>query len=253
MGTRRQLTQDVGSTGLGIRWGVVKDDYLREWNMGDKAKTVDEMLRNSAVIGALRFAIEMSIKATDWWFESDLGENDQRVMLADEALGNLRHSWGDHLSDALLSIFYGWSMFTITYEAVNGRLLWRKFKPLKHSTLMRWLYDDDGGLAGIQQWPTDWREPIDIERMVIYKIRSNFGNPEGESILRPAYPDYYYAKNLKSLEGIAYERNGAGYPSVTLPEGADTSDESETSDIGRANKMVRNVRNDEQAGIVLPH
>lgn len=236
-----------------MRWGQVRDDYLKEWNMGEKAKTVDEMLRNSPVVGALRFAIEMSVKAVDWWFESDLGADDERIALADAALENLRHSWSDHISDALLCIFYGWSMFTITYEAVGGQLLWRKFKPLKHTTLMRWLFADDGGLAGIQQWPTDWPDPIDIERMVIYKIRSNFGNPEGESILRPAYPDYYYVKNFKALEGIAYERNGAGYPTISLPETADTKDESENSDIGKANRLVRNIRNDEQSGIVLPY
>lgn len=251
MGNRRQLTQDVGDTGLSMRWGVLRDDYLREWNMGEKAKTVDEMLRNSSVIGALRFAIEMTIKAVDWWFEAD-DETDPRIELADEALANLRHNWGDHISDALLAVFYGWSMFTITYEQVGGRLLWRKFKPLKHSTLMRWLYADDGGLAGIQQWPTDWPDPIDIERMIIYKIRSNFGSPEGESILRPAYPDYYYMKNLKALEGIALERNSAGYPVIKLPEGVDTSDTSDGSDIGRANKLVRNIRLDEQGGIVEP-
>ncbi len=252
MGTRRQLTQDVGATGLSLKWGQVRDDYLREWNMSDKAKTVDEMLRNSSVIGALRFAIEMSVKSVDWHFESDEGEDDERLVLANAALENLRHSWSDHISDALMCIFYGWSMFTITYEQVGGQLLWRKFKPLKHSTLMRWLIADDGGLAGIQQWPTDWPEPIDIERMVIYKIRSNYGSPEGESILRPAWPDYYYAKNFKALEGIAYERNGSGYPVITLPENANTTDDDVTSDVGKATAIVRNIRNDEQSGLVLP-
>lgn len=251
MGTRR-LTKDIGATGIdGVRWGYLKDDYLREWNMPQKALTIDEMIRNTSVIGALRFAIEMSMRGVDWWFESD-NEEDGRVEFAQEALNNLSGSWADHVSDSILAVFYGWSMFTITYEMVNGRALWRKFKPLKHTTLMRWSFDEDGSLAGMYQWPTDWPEQIPIERMVVYKIRSNYGNPEGESILRPAYPDYYYARNFKSLEGIAFERNGAGYPTIMLPEGVDTSDESDTSDIGKATRLVRNIRLDEQAGLVLP-
>ena len=252
MGTRRQLTQDVGATGLSLKWGQVRDDYLREWNMSDKAKTVGEMVRNASVIGALRFAIEMLAKSADWYFESNEGEDDERLVLSNSSFDNLRGSWGDHISDALMCIFYGWSMFTITYEQVGAELLWRKFKPLKPDTLMRWLIAEDGGLAGIQQWPTDWPEPIDIERMVIYKIRSNYGSPEGESILRPAWPDYYYAKNFKALEGIAYERNGSGYPVITLPENANTTDDDATSDVGKATAIVRNVRNDEQSGLVLP-
>lgn len=255
MGNRRTnaLTKDIGSTGLDAHWGYIRDDFDTDWNMPKKAEVIDEMVRTSSAIGALRFAIEMSLRSVDWFYESDLGQDDPRLDFVKESMDGMSHSWEAHVSDALMCLFYGWSMFTSTYKRDNGRLLWKKFKPLKNDTLRRWLWADDGGLAGIEQWPSEWPEPIPIERMVIYKIRSNYGNPEGESILRPAYPDYYYQKNFKSLEGIAYERSGAGYPVIKLPEGADTSDTtSDNSDYGRASKIVRNVRLDEQSGVVLP-
>lgn len=250
---RGSLTKDVGATGLDQTWGYLQDDFDNNWNGTKKVELVDEMIRTSSAIGALRFAIEMSLRAVDWFYESDLGQDDPRLEFSEMARGGMSMSWEEHISDALMCIFFGWSMFTITYKQMNGRLSWKKFKPLKQDTLKRWLFADDGGIEGIEQWDYDWPLPIPIERMVIYKIRSNYGNPEGESILRPAYSDYYYQKNFKSLEGIAYERTGAGYPVISLPDGADTKDTtSEDSDYGKAMKIVRNIRLDEQAGLVEP-
>lgn len=253
MATR--LYQDVGDTGLNTTgWGEIGDEFLREWQgAGEKAKRVREMLYNSAVIGALRLAIEMPLRDIDWQWVSDAGENDPRLALLADAWEAMTHSWDDHVSDALAFLWYGWSMFTVTYEQDGGRVMWRKFKPLAHDTLQRWLFDADGGLAGIQQWPHLWPEPIPIERMVIYRFRRARGNPEGESILRPAWPSWYYAKNLQQIEAIGIERNLAGLPVITLPENADTTEsDDEDTDVGRARRIVRNVRNDEQAGIVKP-
>lgn len=250
MGTRRgQLASDIGSTGLKINWGQIEDDFLREWNGQEKVKRIDEMVKNSPIIGALRLAIEYPLRDITWQWTSDV-ENDPRVELLNEAWENMTHSWHDHLSEALLFPFYGWSMFTITYERVNGRWLWRKFKMLGHDTVQRWLLGDDGGLAGLQQWPHEWPDPIPIERMLIYRLRKTRGNPEGESILRPAWTSWYYVKNIQQIEAIGLERNLAGLPVIEMPIGANA--DTSSTDYTTADKVVRNVRNDEQAGVVLP-
>jgi hypothetical protein len=87
--------------------------------------------------------------------------------------------------------------------------------------------------------------------MVLYRTRVEKNNPEGRSLLRSAYIPYYFVKNIQTLEGIGIERDLAGLPVIKMPEGADTTD-STTSDLGIAKKTVRNIRNDEQAGLVLP-
>lgn len=250
MGNRRSLTNDIGSTGLGETWGQVQDDFLREWRGREKVRNIDEMLRNSPVVGALRLAIEMPIRDIDWYFVSDEGDEDPRVQLLNDAWANMTHSWPDHLVDALLMTFYGWSMFTITYERVGGRMLWRKFKMLGHDTVQRWLIADDGGLEGVRQWSHLWPAPIPIERMVLYRFRKTRNNPEGESILRPAWQPWYYLKQIQQIEGIGIERNLAGMPVIYPPMGADMSDGS--ADKQLAERMVRNIRRDEQAGVVMP-
>ena len=251
----RGIYQDIGDVGLNTTgWGEIGDEFLNEWRgAGEKARRVREMLYNSPVIAALRLAVEMPIRDIDWYFASDDGEDDPRLALLNDALAAMTHSWNDHISDALHFLWYGWSMFTITYQQDGGRILWRKLRPLGHDTLQRWLFDEDGGLAGIQQWPHLNPDPVPVERMVIYRFRRARGNPEGESILRPAWPAWFYVKNIQHIEAIGIERNLAGLPVITLPENADrTESDDDTTDVGRARRIVRNVRNDENAGLVLP-
>src|SRR5690606_34807459 len=85
--------------------------------------------------------------------------------------------------------------------------------------------------------------------LLLYRINVRQDNPEGRSILRTGWTSYYYAKNLQQIEAIGYERNLAGLPVLTMPPGADTRDESE--DMDRAKTLVRNIRQDEQSGVVL--
>jgi len=56
---------------------------------------------------------------------------------------------------------------------------------------------------------------------------------------------------MMQVEGIGVERDIAGTPKVKLPANADTS--SGSDDMNRAEQVVRNLRNDEQAGIVEPN
>lgn len=255
MGTRRaQLTRDLGHTGISLSgWGEIGGEFLTEWRgTQNKAKRVKEMLMNSPTVAALRLAIEMPIRDIDWEFISDLGEDDPRLELLNDALDNMSYSWNDHVIDALLFPFYGWSLFTITYEQIGGRLLWRKLKPLGHDTIQQWLFADDGGLAGVQQHAHLWPEPIPVDRLLLYRFRKNGNNPEGESILRPAWPAWYYQKNIAQIEAIGIERNLAGLPVITMPEHASTDEADSSSDYSQAMRLVRNARNDEQAGFVMP-
>lgn len=250
--SRASLTKDIGATGQREKFGITMDDFLDDWKTTQKkVKTVDRMVKNSPLIGgALRLAIEMSIRKVDWFFSSELGPDDPDLELVNESLNNLSHSWNDFISDAVLSAFYGWSTFTNKYERVGGNLLWRKFKFLGHETVMDWVYDTDGGLLGMEQYPHLWPEMIPIERMLIIRFRHAGGNPEGESILRPAWVPFYYGTNLEDIRAIGYERHAAGMPKVKMPYGADGDEGS--NDHNRAKEIGRNIRVDEQGSIIIP-
>lgn len=178
---------------------------------------------------------------------------DPRLELLEASLAALSHSLHDHISEALTFLPFGFAPFAIWYQRdERGRVLWRKFLLLGQDTVHRWELDAEGGLVGMWQQaaPAYTTEFIPIERMILYRARVEKNNPEGRSILRQAWIPYYYAKNIAQIEAIGVERDLAGLPVMTPPASADLSEGGTDSTL--AQKIVRNIRRDEQEGVVLP-
>lgn len=248
-----KLYSEIGTTGLSEFSGVIQEEFLRELRGKAGYVRYDEMRRNSSIVGAAQLAIENLIRQVSWNFTSD-DENDPRVEFLEEAREGLSHSWNDHIIESLTFVPFGFSLFEIVYKRdEQGRVTWRKFAPRGQDTVHQWLFDDDRGLAGMRQLsaPTFKVTDIPVEKLLLYRTRVERGNPEGRSMLRTAWIPYYYTKHIQQIEAISAERGGNGFPVITLPAGA-TTDDTDTSDLGKARIMVRNVRNDQQAGIVLP-
>ena len=248
---------ETGSTGLAVFSGQIEDEFLRELRGLQGYKRYDEMRRNSAVVGALLTAIELMVRGVRWSFTSNQGQDDPRLELLNTSLDGMSRSWNDHISEALSMLPFGWSLFEIVYQRdpqSPSRIIWHKFAMRGQDTLYKWEFEDNGSLAGFTQTTKDGNyKPvtIPIEKCLLYRTRVERNNPEGRSILRNAWVSYYYLKNIQQVEAIGIERDLAGMPVIHLPPGADTTD-STTSDYGKAKKMVRNIRRDEQEGIVLP-
>lgn len=249
---RNQLLKTVGGNDLllGGFTARIQADFLRELNGSQGYKNYTEMALNSPIIGALLTAIRMAVLRVDWFFSSEAGEDDPRIEFLETARRQLPGGWSQHVSEALDCLVYGFAPFTINYRRDgNGRIIWRKFMLLNQDTIMGWDFNEDGDLVAVRQFPHLWPDPIPVERLLLYRINVRQDNPEGRSILRTGWTSYYYAKNLQQIEAIGYERNLAGLPVLTMPPGADTRDESE--DMDRAKTLVRNIRQDEQSGVVL--
>lgn len=244
-----QTLSEIGSAGLEQFGGFIQQDFLQDWRGKKAYKNANEMRLNSPVIAALINAIEQSVRSVDWQWTSDVGEEDPRLQLIQDSLDGMSHSWNDHVIEALTFLPFGFAPFEIVYKRDGGRILWRKFAIRGQDTVENWVFDDEGGIAGFRQ-AIMGKAPvfIPIERLILYRSRVERNNPEGRSILRPAYIPYYYAKNIAQIEAIGVERDLAGLPVLKLPEGSDPGG----SDADEAKKLVRRVRNDEQAGLVLP-
>lgn len=238
---------ELGSTGLAEFSGQIQEDFLRELRGREAYKRYNEMRLNSPIISAMLIAYEQAIRKVSWEFASD-DENDPRVELLNEARDNLTYSWNDHITEALTMLPFGHSIFEIVYERVGSKVLWRKFAPRGQDTVFQWGIDGEGGLTGFTQMaaPSYKTVFLPIEKLILYRTRVEKNNPEGRSILRSAWIPYYYAKHIGQIEAITIERDGAGLPVIKLPQGVSTDDEA------KAEKVVRNIRNDEQAGVTLP-
>lgn len=249
------MASEIGSSGLAEFSGQIQADFLREWRGVDAYKRANEMRLNSPVVGALLLAIENSIRKVEWFFSSGEGADDPRLQLLNDSREAMSLSWNDHITEALTFLPFGFSIFEIVYQPLNGQMLWRKFAPRGQDTVLRWLFDDNGGLSGFtQQAPPQYKAvDIPIESLLIYRARVERGNPEGRSILRTAWIPYYFAKHMQQTEAIGIERGLDGLPTITLPENATTDEKDDNSDASKAAKTVRNIRNDEQAGVVIPY
>jgi hypothetical protein len=93
-----------------------------------------------------------------------------------------------------------------------------------------------------------------MAKALLFRTMARKGNPEGRSVLRNAYRPWYYKKNIESIEGIGIERDLAGLPVAWVPpELLDISASADDKAIlAEIKKIVRNIRRDEQEGIVFP-
>ena len=248
------VDKEIGYTGLTQWSGRIQEDFLRDLRGKKGWKRYNEMRLNSPVVGAMLLAVEQSIRSVTWNYVSDLGEEDPRIEFLEEARSGMSSNWNDHVSETLTMLPFGYSPFEIVYDRVDGKIVWRKFALRGQDTIFQWVIDAHGGIEGLVQMGAPVYKPvtIPIDKMVLYRTRVEKNNPEGRSILRTAWVPYYYVKNIMQIEAIGIERDLAGLPVITLPKGADTNESDSSSDYSKAAKIVRNVRNDEQAGLVLP-
>jgi hypothetical protein len=249
------IYKEIGSTGL-LQWsGIIQEDLLKELWGRQGYKRFNEMRLNSPIVGALLMAIEQSIRGVDWTWTSELGEEDPRLEILQESQEHMIWSFNDHIIEALNMLPFGFALFEIVYQrAPDGKILWKKLSPRSQDTVFRWVFDESGEVDAVQlQAPPDYKPvEIPVEKLLCYKTRSELGNPEGRSILRTSWTSYYYLKNIQQIEAIGIERDLAGLPMITLPDGAVNDPSDPNSDSSRAAKLVRNIRQDEQAGVVLP-
>lgn len=244
---------EIGATGLAQFSGLIQTDFLREMRGIEGYKRYNEMRLNSAVVGSLLLAIRQPVLAMKWT-PASTRENDARLEILKAAIENMSYSFSDHVSEALLFLPFGYYPFEIVYErGINAWMLWRKFSPRGQDTVTRWKFSDDGGIEGFYQ-RINFRDEvfIPIDKTILYRINMERNNPEGCSILRPAWISYYYAKHIAQAEAIGLERGLDGFPVINLPDGASTDENDSNSDAAKAAEFVRNIRNDEQAGMVLP-
>jgi len=254
----RKISPELGTTGLKHSAGIVLEEdtpKLKDFNL--RMKYYKEMRESDPVVGAILFALVMQARRAIWTVDSysENPKDKQAAEFIEKNISNLKHSWEDFLIEALEFIPYGFSLFEIIYELVEGKVLWKKFAPRAQCTVDRWEFEDNGDLAGF--WQVDFysKNPanevfIPLDKLLLFRSTSIKGNPEGSAALRNAFRSYYIKKKLEIVEAIGLERDLAGYPVLSVPE--DMFDETEESKklLSYAENLITRIRKDEQMGVI---
>ena len=264
--------REYGKTGLyRFNTGWIYEEFLRELQGRRGIEVYKEMSENDDVIGAILFATEMLMRQCKWSIqEAGAGRTDyDAAEFVRSCMDDMEETWSDFISDVLSFLPYGWSYHEIVYKRrmgntknpethskyTDGLIGWRKLPIRSQDTLWEWKYDEGDNLVGLVQCaPPQYEQVfIPLEKALHFKTKSRKGNPEGRSVLRNSYRDWYFKRRIQEIEGIGIERDLAGLPVLTAPDNVDIWSDEYKEDLARAERLVRGVRRDEREGIVLNH
>lgn len=268
-----QRRGEIGRIGQKRYGGIFYEEFLHELRGKRGIEVYREMSENDDIIGAIIFAIEMLIRQATWSVEpgGSSAKDAEAAEFVEGCLDDMQDTWTDTLSEILSFIVYGWSFHEIVYKRRMGRtknpktsskyndglIGWRKLPIRAQETLYQWEYDDEDNLIGLTQSPPPnfGLYTIPMSKGLLFRTKSRKGNPEGRSVLRNAYRDWYFKKRIQEIEGIGIERDLTGLPVIYTPEGVNIWDAENPEMVALYNglmEIVKNIRTDEREGIVLP-
>ncbi|WP_422460969.1 phage portal protein family protein [Endozoicomonas sp. ALB115] len=167
---------------------------------------------------------------------------------------------------------YGFGMVVPAYKLRRGdkfeepifnsqyndkRFGWRHMTTIKPSSLLQWDIPDAGTFGGtlrgiVQQLINGQTSYIPRERFAIYNGSDR--NPEGKSILEPAFKDWWSADRLSQLQLVGLEKDLSGLPVGRIPE--EYLKKNATEDQKALTMYMKNIvsqmRRNHLSGMLLP-
>ena len=265
-------TRSLGQTGLYRAAGIISEESLPQLDGQRGMRIFRDMIDNDPICNAMVFVITQLVRTVDWrvkpasvaWYDQQAAEH------VDSCLHDMEYTWVDHICEMISMIWYGFSVHELvmkwrcgddprkTHRSKyrDGRVGWRYLPIRSQDSIIRWHFDFNGDILGFeQQSPPDFNfVSIPIEKCLHFRTVNFKNNPAGRSVLRGAYEPWYFKRAIQRIEAIGIERDLAGLPVIRCPP--DMLDP-EADDDKRALKsylinILKNIRNDEQAAILLP-
>lgn len=255
------MLKEIGRIGQKRYGGFFYEEFLRELQGRKGIEVYREMSENDDIIGAILFAVEMLIRQVNW--DVQPGGNSARDEDAADfvlsCMDDMQDSWTDTLSEILSFLTFGWSAHELVYKRrcgknrdsrlqskyADGLIGWGKLPIRAQETLYEWRFDNkDNVISFVQMPPPDFELiEIPIEKLILFRTKSRKGNPEGRSILRNAYRDWYFKRRIQEIEGIGIERDLAGFPVLKAPKDIPIWDDDPEMAAARAaaDRIVQNI------------
>lgn len=263
------LFSEMGGTGLKFSGGSVFDEPLRQLSsLTLRIRAFREMSDNSATIGAIMHAFKWLMRGVTWREEAggpSLADRDAALFLG-EVREDMSHTWDDFVAELLSFIVFGWSWFEIVWKRrrgdnrrpglasrfTDGKIGIRKLSIRRQDSLVRWKFDDEGGVQGMVQQTQRGMLIIPIDKSLHFKTEPAGGNPESISLFRQAYRSYFFLKRIEEIEAIGIERDLAGIPKGFAPAEWFQEGSAYKPQFDQMKDILRNIRNDEQAFVMIP-
>lgn len=216
----------------GSWWEPPREEHTPELRWPLSVSVFRQMRRQDAQVRSVMRAVTLPVLRTTWRVEP-AGARPEVVQHVADDLGlpvagagtvtpgrtRGRFSWRRHLTEALLALTYGHSVFEQEARIdEQGKARLRKLALRPAATIAAWNVARDGGLESIEQYASMdnagvWRsDPIPVSRLVVYTHDREGADWIGDSLLRPAYKNWLIKDVLLRIQAQMIDRNGMGVP-----------------------------------------
>jgi hypothetical protein len=231
-----------------------------------RLQTYSKMMNDASVDVSMR-AAKMPILGAEFFVEP-FSDNPLDIEIAEFISANLFEGMSAPLLNSLEDILHmfedGYSVLEKVYEmrewaprrtrsAANTRnfTMLKKLGVRPASTIKEIEYDNNGGpdkivQNAIQKDKTVAEKDLDIAKVIIFTFSRMGGDLTGKSLLRTAYPHWYYKTHFYKIDAIQKERFSLGVIIGKLLPGYKPLDHTTLQ------KLLRNYRTNEESFMILP-
>lgn len=269
---------NFGLSGLNRSGNYIFEEFLKELQGQKGYKLLREMRDNDPTIGAMLYLMEQMAKQVPWNIDAYGGEvseqedDDRAEYVRTCFFDDMTKTWPETLSEVCSMFWAGFSPMEVCYKIRNGEQTdpsiassnfndglwgWDHWGVRAQETVLYWQFDARNQWQALAQVaPPDYRlRIVPREKLLLFRVKSDRDNPEGRSLVRNCVTSWLKKRRLEADEAVGIQRRVSGLPVLTPPKGLDlwnTKDPNAAAKLTAANKLVRNIRMDEQMGITKP-
>ena len=243
--------------------------------------TTYKQMGYDATIAAALELFEMMIARVEWFVKppkDPTPEQRKKAKFIEQCKDDMEHTWMNFIQEVSSFLTYGFSVHEKVYRRRlkeqgskynDGLIGWRKLPIRSQDTIENFLFSEDGReVIGVRQ---DLSESYDLNRFknilsdsnkidiprkkfLLFRTNPKRGNPEGNSPLKKAYFAWKYRSIIEEQEAIGVSRDMVGMPVIKIPPRymSDDASAEEKAIYEYYQRIIRNIHNNEQAGLVLP-
>lgn len=271
-------TEEIGAPGLKEYGGFLQEEFVVDLRGQRGVQRYKEMVDNcpavDAALSTMKNTAQRSIqdgRVEPFGDDKAKAEDEERAEFVEQCFEDMEHSRSDMDDEAFTMFEIGHAPLEIVYKRRNGfkrdaerssrfddeAVGWSKVKLRAQESVLKWEFDEMGRrLLGMIQIPAPSYQQltIPIDRIALFRTTSIKGNPEGRSLLRAAYFAYKFFKRGTAMGWVGAERDVTGIPVLKGPATlfSATPSTDQATGLARLKQIGENVRNDEQACVLIP-
>lgn len=255
---------EIGAPGLPIFAGRVNMDPNVRLRGRDKIRILREMAYDEPAASAFLAACKHLLRTDVQVQPSGSTEPDKRAAaFLGECLDDMRDSLAQQIRQIYSMLWAGYDIAELVYKRrtpglskyPDGRIGWAAWAHRRQESFERWEWDDK------RQRVTGWTQrpapdyalrSIPLMKAIHVTADDAEGDPEGMSLIRPMYRQWFFCKNVELLMGISLERFGTGIPVFSQSEENRTQLDPNSTEFQTLEDIAASVRQNEEAFVIEP-